>query len=590
MSVHFPFPLKRLIVLLIPLFFSTFVHADWQIVGSLENDACAMNLALDSYDVPYAAFWINNSLPPPHGGDIVITKYNGTTWEYVGNPYFAKGGSGVMELVIDSNNTPYITFSNFPNTMVMKFNGITWEQVGTQAPFGNYNDLAFDSHNVPYLAVENQVMKFNESIWENVGGSSFSSGQQVFGVNLVLDKYDTPYVAFFELNPYRISVMKFNGASWEYVGNSGFAMGSLGNLTLDNNNAPYVFFTDNTYSDKASVMRFNGTSWEYVGNPGFSPGSAWGVLALNNNDIYVAFLDGTSAFKSTVMKFDGNHWEYVGKAGFSPGDASGCYIDLVLDSQSKPYVIFRDWASPNKSATIMTNSSESFNCCSYTSVDGSPFCDALLGSYTFEECKALAKSAGAKKFKWGQVNEATAEMCWAGGTCGDVQGYLGVTLDNLTTSILKENLVIQWDTASEESNLGMNLWCAKIQDNQFEEITQLNSELIPSKAILPNYGASYSSTDYSYINTNLKPGIQHCTLEDIDTSGQCTLHCDQIDTVVIGESNKLFDIELNELQAKAIALCNEYKLNGVCLDQLLAPHQLTIKSFNDCGESCPSKW
>ena len=151
---------------------------------------------------------------------------------------------------------------------------------------------------------------------------------------------------------------------------------------------------------------------------------------------------------------------------------------------------------------------EEYNCCSYE-VDGTTFCDASLGSYTFKECKALAKNAGAKKFKWGQVNKATAQACWVGGgTCGDVQEYLKVTLDNLTTSISENQLVIQWDTASEENNLGMNLWCAQMQGNQFEEITQLNSELIPSKAILPNYGTSYSSTDYPYINTNLQPGIQ----------------------------------------------------------------------------------
>jgi hypothetical protein len=213
-----------------------------------------------------------------------------------------------------------------------------------------------------------------------------------------------------------------------------------------------------------------------------------------------------------------------------------------------------------------------YNCCSYE-FNGTTFCDASLGSYTFEECKELAQNAGAKQFKWGQVDEAMAEICWAGGTCGDTQEYLPVTLDNLTTSISDNQLVIQWDTALEKDNLGMNLWCAQMQGNQFEEITQLNSELIPSKAILANQGASYSSIDYPYVNTSLKPGIQYCTLEDMNARGQCALHCDQIDTVVVGAGNNISDIELNELQVKAIALCNEHKPEGVCLEQLLAPNQ-----------------
>lgn len=156
---------------------------------------------------------------------------------------------------------------------------------------------------------------------------------------------------------------------------------------------------------------------------------------------------------------------------------------------------------------------------------------------------------------------------------------LGVTLNKLTTSILENQLVIQWDTASEENNLGMNFWCAQMSGNQFQKITQLNSQLIPSKAILPNYGAPYSSTDYPYINTNLKPGVQHCALEDIDASGQCTLHCDQLDTIVVGKGQSAPNVNLNELNAKAIALCQQYKdklaetgQEGICLDQLLMSH------------------
>ena len=147
-----------------------------------------------------------------------------------------------------------------------------------------------------------------------------------------------------------------------------------------------------------------------------------------------------------------------------------------------------------------------------------------------------------------------------------------VNLDSFSVNTLGNQIVIEWKTKTEIDNLGMNLWCAQIQGNQFMEITQLNSKPIFSKAIQLNEEVSYSSTDYPYINTNLKSGVQHCTLEDIDASGQCTLHCDQIDTVVIGEGNKLSSTELNELEAKAIALCNEHKPEGVCLDQLLAPN------------------
>jgi hypothetical protein len=297
------------------------------------------------------------------------------------------------------------------------------------------------------------------------------------------------------------------------------------------------------------------------------------------------FLDG-SGLSECVEQYNGDQCQNESGVAFITGFAHclGDSVTCCAGPQSWPEFIYKgnvisvdpdvcDHPDVLAAVRLELPRDESFNCCSYTRANGSSFCDASLGSYTFEECKKLAKNAGAKKFKWGQVDEAAARVCWTGGTCGDVQEYLKVTLDNLIASTLGKQLFIKWDTAFEENNLGMNLWCTQMQGNQFKEITKLNSELIPSKAILPNYGAVYSSTDYPYVNTNLKPGIQHCTLEDIDASGQCTLHCDQIDTVIIGEGNKLADTELNQLQAKAIALCNEHKQNGVCLDQLLAPNQ-----------------
>lgn len=157
------------------------------------------------------------------------------------------------------------------------------------------------------------------------------------------------------------------------------------------------------------------------------------------------------------------------------------------------------------------------------------------------------------------------DICPPGGFI-DLTEFKALTAENGTLSLT-------WTTGTEIDNLGMNLWCAQLQDNQFKEITKLNSQLIPSKAILPNYGASYSSEDYPWIDTNLKPGIQHCTLEDFDANGQCTLHCDEMSTVVIGNGNNISATELNELNAKAIVFCNEYKPDGVCLEQLLAPNQ-----------------
>jgi predicted outer membrane repeat protein len=209
-------------------------------------------------------------------------------------------------------------------------------------------------------------------------------------------------------------------------------------------------------------------------------------------------------------------------------------------------------------------------CCSYQSTSGNKSCEVT--NFTVEQCREMAQATGASKYRFG---EGTCENKQCDGI--NVQEYpkvaLKVALSNFTVTAIEKSVYINWETQFAEDNLGMNLWCAQRQGNQFEEITKLNSKLIPSKTILPDYDTAYFSADYPYINTNLKPGVQYCILEDLNASGQCTLHCDQINAVVIGKNNNLSDSELTQRQAVTIALCNEYKQDGVCLEQLLAPNQ-----------------
>lgn len=231
-----------------------------------------------------------------------------------------------------------------------------WEYVGAAGfSVGDAFDisLALGSDDTPYVAFSDEddgrkvtLMKYNGTDWESVGTVGFSAGHAGF-TSLALGSSDTPYVAYADReNADKATLMKYNGTTWEAVGAAGFSAGETfyTSLALDSNDTPYVAYTDRGNGDKATLMTYNGatSTWESVGSPGFSTGSAWYTfLVLDSEDKpYVAFRDDAHDKKATVMKYNGTDWETVGAPGFSAGIAR--YISIALDSQDTPYITYRD--------------------------------------------------------------------------------------------------------------------------------------------------------------------------------------------------------------------------------------------------------
>jgi hypothetical protein len=66
------------------------------------------------------------------------------------------------------------------------------------------------------------------------------------------------------------------------------------------------------------------------------------------------------------------------------------------------------------------------------------------------------------------------------------------------------------------------------------------------------YGATYQEK-YSLQNSDLEYGLNYCVLEDIDSGGKCTIHCDYIDAIAVGDKTPLDNANLE----MAKALCEE---------------------------------
>lgn len=292
----------------------------WTEVGTgfsmSDGPASELSLAIDN-NVIYAAYrdGIN-------GNKASVKKYNPITlgWDIVGNAGFSSGeitdnyqDQSDLSLYV-TNGSPYVAYSDGANgsrLTVQRFNGTTWETVGNagfSAGKATCIDLVIDG-TTPYVAYSDEanaqgasVMKFNGANWEPVGIANLSAGSVMF-LSLAIDNH-IPYVAYFDASySGKTTVMKYTGAAWEAVGTKEFTQSVAECLAMTTyQGTPYVSFKD--VDGKISVMKYNGAVWEYLGNAGISDGGiAKTFIYIHDGTPYIAYTDDTLDFRLCVKKF-----------------------------------------------------------------------------------------------------------------------------------------------------------------------------------------------------------------------------------------------------------------------------------------------
>ncbi len=136
---------------------------------------------------------------------------------------------------------------------------------------------------------------------------------------------------------YQIVVEGAQGGQWEFVGNQGFSTYAPSDqvLGLDSDNTPYVAYKD--FSNPIQVMTYDGTNWVQLGS---SPGSADSHMDMaidDNNKPWVIFNNAAGGTKATVKKYNGSSWEQVGLP-VSTGPARN--VTIAFDNYGTPHVAF----------------------------------------------------------------------------------------------------------------------------------------------------------------------------------------------------------------------------------------------------------
>ena len=325
------------------------------------------SLKLDGTDNPVVAYQDDAT-----GGKATVMRWNGSSWNAVGNPGFSAGVANFLSLALDASGNPVVAYSdnaNLDRTTVMRWNGSSWSVVGgygISAGPAVYQSLVLDASGNPVVAYmdvasgnKTTVMRWDGSSWSAVGGPGISVGTAQFN-SLALDTSGNPVVAYLDQpTGNKTTVMRWNGSSWSAVGGIGISAGwsQYQSLALDASGNPVVAYEDVANGSMATVMRWDGSSWSTVGSSGFSAASAlFTSLALDaSGNPVVSYSDGANGNLTTVMRWNGSSWSTVGGPGISVGVTQ--FNSLALDASGNPVVAYQDAANGNKATVMRWNGS-----------------------------------------------------------------------------------------------------------------------------------------------------------------------------------------------------------------------------------------
>ncbi len=338
--------------------------AQWETVGfaniSASSAAAFTAIAVDGIGTPYITYRDEGNY-----GKAVAKKYLQATssWQTLGDNEISKGGSAYNSISVSDSGDVYVAYQDdgyFNKISVKKLSrdSTTWLTVGTEAfsaGKADYTTIVSDNNNIPYVIYKDAgagnkaiVKRYNtlSAQWEFVGTAV--SGSSADYTTIAFDSNNKLYASFVENS--KVSVKQFNQASsaWEVVGSAGFSLESAQYLSLaiDNNNVPFVAYSDLAYNERATVKRYNSgnNAWETLGMDGFSNNAAGFVsMALTGNGIpVVVYRDGTRANKTTAKSFNptSGTWETLGPEGFSLGGTA--YSNLISDKTGKMFLVYRD--------------------------------------------------------------------------------------------------------------------------------------------------------------------------------------------------------------------------------------------------------
>jgi hypothetical protein len=164
--------------------------------------------------------------------NIYVKRWSGSQWVVLGNTYLnvdPNKYSNAPILASDAKGNPVISWGESDetssNVYVKRWTGSNWVQLGTlnATETASAIYLGFNSQNNPVVGVKEfngdiYIKRWTGNQWQQLG----SLVNAIYGVSLVVDRFNKPIVVFQEQDPnnstFNLYVRRWNGVRWVQLG------------------------------------------------------------------------------------------------------------------------------------------------------------------------------------------------------------------------------------------------------------------------------------------------------------------------------------------------------------------------------------
>ena len=344
----------------------------WQNLGTPGFSDGEVNFVdLELYNgVPYVAFQ-----DKANGWEITVMKYNGTSWEVVGEKGFTDDGdedlyAEEVSLKIDDEGNPYVAtlqdiFGYYDSFAVYKYINAQWTEIGTYPVTTDYTysiSLDIDSENNLYVGFRDgenldkaTVMRYSQPDDQTISSPYITGIEPVLGESPVksidtsqytgtitwspndtIFDYETVYTATINLTPKL-------GYKLEGVTENFFEVVGAENTTNDANLGLVTAEFPITYAD-----------WNIIGD---SFTDEYTSTLENEDDFYLGDLDvavdsqgipyvgfvyqiNSDGWKSSVKKYEDNQWIDIGSESLPLNNYN--FIQLEIGDDDYPLIAYCD--------------------------------------------------------------------------------------------------------------------------------------------------------------------------------------------------------------------------------------------------------